>query len=792
MKKTLRILGWLVAALLTLIVVAALGLYFVLRASLPPLDGDLKLAGLKGPVTLTRDARGIVGIEAMDDLDAVRALGYVHAQERFFEMDMARRSAAGELSEILGSATLGMDKDKRRHRMRARLTDLWAKAAPAEKSLVGTYAEGVNAGLQSLGTRPWQYQVLRTTPQPWREIDTLLVGAEMTFMLQGRGIDDRLAEIGLRNMAGDALFAWLKPGGGEWDAALDGSAVANAPLPTARDLDTRAQPEKKTDTAARGIADVETAPGSNNWAAGRAATADGRAILADDMHLGIGVPAIWLRTQITVTAPDGAKRRLAGVTLPGVQSLVVGSNGDVAWGFTNSYGQWFDVVAHPREPAPTGLVKVTETIQVKGAQAVDIEVREAPWGPVLASDKAHDYSVWWTLYREGSINTVSHDLRLARDVDEAVAIAQRSGIPHQNFVVADRAGNIAWTIMGRIPAKGDAPRPTSRGRAVTPDQLPDGWLAPAKYPLIMNPSNGRLWTANSRQTGGAHGALIGDGGFDLGARAMQIRDRMTEKPVLNEKDLYGIQLDAESRFMKRWVTLALRVSGAQSDDKSKALARELAKWNGRADTDQVGYRIARQFRAVVMERLWEAWVAAARRGAPAAATEVQSAARAIKLSHDGRFEYPVWQAISAQAPHLLPLPYKTWDAFLAAQLIDTHDELVKLAGSLEKATWGERNRARFKHPFSRAMPFLGRWLDMPATPQAGDNHLPRVAAPGFGASQRMVVAPGREEEGIFTMPGGQSGHPLSPYFGAGNQEFHEGAAAPLLAGPPQHTLRLAP
>jgi penicillin amidase len=118
--------------------------------------------------------------------------------------------------------------------------------------------------------------------------------------------------------------------------------------------------------------------------------------------------------------------------------------------------------------------------------------------------------------------------------------------------------------------------------------------------------------------------------------------------------------------------------------------------------------------------------------------------------------------------------------------------LVAQTGSLDKATWGERNTTRFKHPFSRAMPFLSRFLDMPALPQAGDNHMPRVAGPTFGASQRLVVAPGKEERGILTVAGGQSGHPLSQFYGAGNLAWYEGNATPLLAGSERHALRLTP
>jgi penicillin amidase len=794
MKRPLRIAFRLLAAVSGVTLALLLGAWLTMRASLPALDGELKLAGLSAAATIGRDERGTAILRAANAIDGARVLGFLHGQERFFEMDLARRAAAGELSELFGKATLEMDKDKRRHRMRARLAAHYAAAPAADQAALTAYAEGVNAGLQALGSRPWQYWALRSTPRAWQPVDSMLVTAEMTFMLQARSIDERLAEIGLRNMVGDALFEWLKPSGGAWDAALDGSTLPLAPLPSPSQVNTR-------ESADRQVARLPTAelgsdpmpPGSNNWAVGGTAAAEGGAILADDMHLGIGVPAIWYRAQFEIGTGDDL-RRVAGVTLPGVPGMVVGSNGDLAWGFTNSQGQWFEIVAHPKA-APETLKTVDELILVKGGEPVTLKVREAPWGPLVAHDHAHDYSLWWAMYAAGGINLESLRLAGARNVDEALAIAQVAGIPHQNFLVADKAGNIAWTIMGRIPAKDGEARAVARGRALPVAQaarLPDGWLAPHKYPLIKNPPSARLWTANSRQTGGALAALIGDGGFDLGARARQIRERLHEKARLNEADLYAIQLDSESRFMQRWHALALSNARAGSGTKAAALAAELAKWNGRADADQTAYRIARQFRLATMGVLWETWLKAARRGAATQATEVKSAERPLPLASDGRFEYAVWQALEAKPDHLLPTPFKTWDEFLAAQLDAVYDTLIAQAGAIEKATWGQHNTARFKHPFSRALPLLSRVLDMPALPQSGDNHLPRVASPTFGASQRMVVAPGNEARGILTVAGGQSGHPLSPFYGAGHLEWHEGKAVPLLAGAQRHSLRLSP
>ena len=786
----LRVSRHLLLVILALAVLVLVVAYFALRSSLPMLAGDIAMADLnsplKAPVSIGRDERGTVQIAARDMSDATRALGFVHAQERFFEMDLARRSAAGELSALLGAATIKIDKEKRNHRLRARMEAAWKILPPVERESVGDYAAGVNAGLKALSARPWQYFLLRTTPEPWREVDSLLVVSEMYFMLQARGFEERFAEIELRKRVGDRIFEWLKPIGGEWDAALDSSTVTPSAMPAAAEIDTRKSAPTAVSTS--GHVSDEAFAGSNNWAVGGALTADGAAILADDMHLGLGVPNIWFRAQLVI-GEGGKTRRIAGVTLPGVPSVVVGSNGNVAWGFTNSYGQWFDWVALPKLANKAPITTHRESIAVKGNGNVDIEVREAPWGPILRADAANDYALAWTLYREGAVNFRANDIASAASVDEAIAIAQQSGIPHQNFVVADKAGNIAWTTMGRIPLRDSPSSGSNRGRLTPEAALPSTWLPPAQYPLIKNPADGQLWTANSRQLGGAGGAIIGDGGFDLGARAMQIRDRLREKTKLAEKDLYDIQLDRESRFLKRWASLATDVARTKPGEKTTAIAAQLKNWNGQADIGETGHRVARAFRQRVLDQLWQTWLATADRE-PAGSD--QSEKRYAAYLADGRFEYPAWQALTAKPMHLLPKAFAHWDDFLAKQLDAVHDELVQQNGTLAEATWGKRNVARIGHPFSRFIPALSTFLDMPKTPLAGDNHMPRVASPTFGASQRLIVSPGHEERGILTMPGGQSGHPLSPFFGAGHTAWLEGSSTPLLAGETKYALTLKP
>jgi penicillin G amidase len=781
MMRWVRWFGVAAAAIAAIVLLTILIIVLAMRGSLPQLDGDSRVTGLVQPVSVTRDAQGTVSIEATSRDDAIRALGFVHAQERFFEMDLARRAAAGELSALLGKATLKMDEAKRAHRFRSRFAETVLMLRYEDQALLKSYADGVNAGLESLSVKPWQYLALRAEPQPWTPQDTLLVIAEMYSMLQGRTMDTAFSEALLREKLDPALFAWLAPRGGSWDAALDASSFTAAKLPSPALIDTRrgtpppadATPPRRGSRSAALDRDAEALVGSNAWAITGQLTPHGGAMLANDMHLGLQVPNIWFRAQLRFTEA-GAVRQQVGVTLPGVPALVAGSNGHVAWGFTNAYGLWLDWV--PAKGLP--VTEANEVIEVKGEDPVTLKVRQTSAGPIIKSHDGRDFALAWSAHRPGAINIRMAAIARAQSVDEALAFAQGAGMPHQNLFIVDKAGNAAWTIAGLMHERNLKQADAGRARLATLDDVVYSALATEKYPLIKNPSGGRIWSGNNRKLGGVNGAVIGDGGGDLGARGQQIRDRLLEKNRFTEKELIAIQYDNESRFLKRWASV-IRFSATHAAQPGSAeMLAALQRWNGRADIDQVGHRVVRAFRNRVHDELWKAWVHAS---APSL-TKVAIA--------DARLEYPVWQAITEKPMHLLPQPFTSWDDFLSAQAAWVRDELIKAEGSIDKATWGNRNKASIKHPFTRIAPMLSPYLDMPATPLAGDNHMPAVALSTFGASQHMAVSPGREQDGILTMPGGQSGHPFSPFYGAGHEDWLKQRPAPLLAGEARHTLTL--
>jgi len=792
MRKLLRVTTRLLVVVLVLALVAALAGVWWVRGSLATLDGERPLEGLSAAASVERDALGVATITAANEADAARALGYVHAQERYFEMDLLRRSAAGELSALFGARAIERDKLVRQHRLRARVDDSLDAVAGDRLPVLEAYRDGVNAGLAALRSKPWPYLLLQAEPEPWTVTDTALAGYAMFFDLQDETNSRELALWRIREAVPAELYALVATDGSEWDAPLAGEARGNVvlPGPDVLDLRTLAIPEDNGDYKVSEPA----APGSNNFAVAGSLTADGRAIVAGDMHLGLGAPNIWYRARLRYAdarAPGG-QVDVNGFTLPGIPAVIVGGNGHVAWSFTNSYGDWLDFYrvdwanaerTRYRVPGGQQALRVTsEWIRVKGGPPVELKVRETRWGPITAElDDEASLALRWTAHLPGSLNFGLADLALAGNLDAGLAAADLAGIPAQNLVIGDRDGRIAWRITAQLPDRAgdcDATAPL----AVAAACRWAGWLSPTENPSLVDPPDGRLWTANNRLVDGDALGLIGDAGYANGARARQIRDGLMAKDQFTEADLLAIQLDDRALFLQRWHQ-ALQDEAARSDDDAlKALAAASAHWDGHASVDSVSFRLVRAWRLAVIERIQNGLLAPA-----------QAALGDRFVMPDlPQMEAITWPMLEQRPAHLLPRRFETWDALLADAAADIRTQL-KAAGELSGRRWGERNTAAICHPLAAALPGLVRpWLCMPADPLPGDGHMPRVQSPRFGASQRMVVAPGHEADGIIHMPGGQSGHPLSPFWGAGHAAWVRGDATPFLPGEPEHRLQLSP
>ena len=777
-QRVLRPVALLLLLLLLLLLAWAASVWLAAGGSRPRAEGSLPLAGLSAPVTIARDAQGVPVIRGASRVDVARALGFLHAQERFFQMDTLRRSAAGELSELFGPATIGIDETVRRHAFRSRSQAIVAAMSAEERRLLDAYVEGVNAGLEDLSSRPFEYRLLLARPRAWAPEDTVLAVFAMYLNLQPatprRELNRAHAEARLGPGWADFLFPSTTP----LDAAIDGSALPEPAMPAAM---------KSVPAAPRGrpsAGEVDTL-GSNNWAVSGALSSSGGGLVANDMHLGLSVPGTWVRARLIVTGAPALDA--TGVTLPGTPFIVAGSTGRIAWGFTNSYIDTSDAVIV--EQARPGFYRtaegeqafVTRTEPIRHRTGTtNLEVQETIWGPVMGKDAlGRTIAMRWTAHFPDAVKLAPFlALEQAQNVGEAIAIAHQGAIPQQNFVVADSAGSIGWTIIGQVPERfgfaGDD--------AVSFADGARGWrgqLAADAVPAVVNPEGGRIWTANARVIGGNAFPLLGDGGYDTGARAGRIRDLLLARDRFAPADFLAIQLDDVNVRNRWWQALLLsELEARRADPALAAMIPHVRQWGERALPESVGYRLVARFRSIAVESLYEAYLGRTESGGSYAPSQAEGPARRLL---DGR------------PAALVPPGLGSWEAFLGSVLADLAAEVrAEANGNLDDYRWGAIATAGVRHPLTRLLPMLSRFTDPVDVPVPGDRATVRAQAPGFGASERFAVSPGHEGDGLFHMPGSPSGNPRAPWYLAGHQAWVQGRPTPFLPGPARWELTLTP
>ena len=808
LRRILRGLLILLAVVAVLILGGGLYARSRVRASLPLTNGTAVVPGLAGSVTVERDAIGVPTITGGSREDVARALGFLHAQDRFFQMDLQRRQPAGELSGLVGPRAMEVDTNMRVHRLRDVAHRALGLAAPSYRRVLEAYTEGVNAGLAALGAPPFEYLVLRATPEPWIAEDSILTVLAMFNTLQGRQAEFERTLGAMRDSLPEPMFRFIATTGSEWDTPVVGQGTVRPPLPGAEVFDLRhvrvteaqrhggllgedQKPKRLRASASPWPVrdpEADSIIGSNNWAVAAAHSASGAAIVANDMHLAIGVPIIWYRASMVL-----ANQRITGLTLPGIPSLVVGSNGHVAWGFTNTGGDWSDLVRlepDPRDAAkyltpdgPKAFEVYRETIAAKGGPAKEVDVRWTIWGPVVWKDaRGREYAQRWIAHDAAALASDVTQPERARSVDELRNAIAGLGIPNQNVTMADTTGRIAWTIGGAIPRRvghdGLTPESWADGT-----RRWDGYLTAAEFPHIVDPPQGRIWTANAPVVDGAMLAAIGEGGYADGVRARLIRDRLIQLRKATPRDMLSIQLEDRALFLERWRKVVLEALSAPGSPLPAPVSefKRLVEttWTGRASPDSVAYRLVKEFRFAFVRQVM---------------TTLTAPARAIDPDFDYtrslRGESPVWQILTERPAHLLDPKFKSWDEAILVAVDTAIEQLTDGDRTLDGRTWGEANTAQILHPLASAIPIFGPYLNMPADALPGDVYTPRASTPRTGPSERMVVSPGREHEGILHMPTGQSGHPLSPHYGDQYRAWLIGEPTPFLPGPTVTTLIL--
>ncbi|HUL11318.1 MAG TPA: penicillin acylase family protein, partial [Methylococcaceae bacterium] len=745
--------------------------------------------GLSAPVTVYSDDLAVPSITAASREDAQRVLGYLHARDRLFQMEVLRRKSAGRLAELFGESALTLDRQQRSYGFEQAARTILASLPPDQRRALEAYAMGVNGFIEQAHDLPPEFIALGFQPAPWRLEDSLLVALGVFQILNGQEQDERMLSVMEKALPPD-LFAFLTPDVDSYTTVLLGGPESRRP---ARPIPARAfaalgQPD--TNLTAGGVDSEAVIAGSNNWVVSGAKTRDGRAIVANDMHLRLGLPNIWYRACLRY-----AGRELIGLTLPGLPMLVAGSNGRIAWGFTNVDADVLDLVKLELNPAnpeeyrtPEGwraFERRTETIRVKDGGEIPIELRDTVWGPVSSAPLlGQPVAVRWTALDPSFVDLGLLDMTEADTLEQAMSVMNRSGGPPQNVVLADADGRIAWTYLGRFPRRRGFDGSVSLSWAERPTAW-DGFIPPEQLPRVIDPPEGYLATANNRTLGRDYPYVIGHN-YAHGYRAYRIAERLRQMSKATEADLLELQLDTWSEFFEFYRQLALSAldDAARRDPLLEEAARYIDAWNGRMDVESLGIGLLATFRQKLAETVFAPMVGRCRE---------MDASFAYTWR---KMETPLRALLTERIPDTLPdKRYADWHALILDVLKTSAGELKEKhrVASLAELSWGKINRITIRHPFSQSAPALSWLLDMPTADSAGcSGFCVRILGGGHGATERMVISPDHPGDGILHMPAGQSGHPLSGHYRDQQPAWQEGIPLAFRPGDARHRLVFEP
>ena len=735
---------------------ALLGLsggYYWLSTSLPDAERSYTVAGIADAVEISRDERGIPRIRARTESDAYFALGFVHAQDRLWQMEAMRRFGAGRLAQVLGPKGLASDRFMRTLGV-TRLAREQVRALDQKtRAVLESYAAGVNAWMAAHGgALPPEFIALRFRPEPWKPADSLIWGKIMAMRLSGNWQDEMLrARLAGRLTAERIAELWpAHPPGG--------SAGAIAPPP---------------------VVSAPAVPGlprgaSNGWVVAGALTASGKPLLANDPHLGFGAPVLWYL--VRMEAPGFS---LAGATVPGVPFTIIGHNRHIAWGVSSTETDMQDLFTEQIDPDDAGRYLVPggsrpfetrrEVIAVKDADDVVLTVRVSRHGPVVSDKFAGEGKVFALaapfLERGDTTPGALSRINRAGGWDEFLAAVRGFHAPQLNMIYADTDGNIGFIAPGKVPI---------RTRSLFPRQ---GWTGAedwrgfipfARLPRSFNPGRGRIITANNRVVPDGYPYYITDD-WAPGYRARRIGELLDESRPQSPRTTARIQGDHVSLMARHLLPMMLNLRPGE-DRERRALAL-LEKWDGTMSRERPEPAIfsawLRQFnRAVYGDELGDLlggyW------------------------KHRPRF---IASVLGGRGPWCddvgTPETEEDCAGRLALALERALDGLEeRLGADMEDWRWGDLHRALFRHRLFSALPGLGPWADLAIATDGGGYTVNRGA---FRVSDskhpfQHIHGPGLRaifdlsdlDKSLFMIATGQSGNPLSPHYGDMLEDWRDG------------------
>ena len=815
-----RYVSFTIAWIIVLVVVAGgfgtLWLRSAAKAALPQLDGDIHLAGLSAPVTVRRDQHGVPHIDAASQEDMFVAQGYVTAQDRLWQMDTYRRSANGELAEILGPSLLRHDKAQRMFQFRRVAQRVYANLPPEERARYDAYARGVNLFInQHQNSLPAEFRLLHYAPRPWTGADSISIGTMMVDMLDTHWYAKLARERIAARLNNVKLESDLYPVGSWRDhpptgEILDLSRPHPQPPSNSDDEDNERSANRDQGSEIRDRRKMPGAPsirpllpdgwesmnpgksscndcipGSNSWVVSGSHTAGGKPLLSNDMHLGLNVPNIWYMADLR--APGF---HAAGVSLPGVPFIIAGHNDHIAWGFTALYAdvqdlyienvqgsnfQGNDAQWHP-------LAVDREVIHVRGRKDVNYDVRLTGHGPLLDPIFTKDsraIALKWTLY-DPALNSIPvYAINTASNWTEFSAALSQWSWPTQNVVYSDDQGHIGYHAIGRIPM-----RPS--GIANVPITVPandwQGYIPFDDLPNCFDPPSGFLATANSRVTSDKSKYPLTNDWADP-YRAERIYKLLQGRDHLTPADLLSVQTDIYSEVDQEMAhRLAYAIDHtANAGDQLRKAADLMRSWDGRLTIDSAAASIEVNARYALRPMLLEPKLG-------------KENAEGYQWSESN---FALEEIVMHASPDWLPSGYKDWDAFLT-EAVRRGMKDGDAPSDVSAWKYGSWHVVDLEHPLSNFVPFIGRIAGTGPQPLSGDTVTVKQVGRTFGPSQRFTMDWSNIDSSTEDIVLGESGNPYSPYFRDQWDDYYNGRTFPLPFTPAavsanaQHILRLLP
>ncbi|MDQ7849635.1 MAG: penicillin acylase family protein [Armatimonadota bacterium] len=783
-EVVVRLLRLLAVLGLVVLLLLAGGTVYLVRRPFPQIQGTLILAGLTAPVEVVRDRWGLPHIFAQGARDLFFAQGYVHAQDRLWQMELFRRTSAGRLSELFGPTTLQVDRLMRVVGLRRAAQATWAAAAgdPAMAEAVEAaqaYSEGVNAFISSHRHRlPLEFVILRAQPEPWTPVDSLAFGKLMAWVLGGNWRAEVLRAAlveGFGPEGAEALLPQQFPGA----PAILGHAGRRAHRATVA-APTAAPAAGAEPLAGASLLAGSPGTGSNSWVVAPARSASGGALLANDPHLDAQMPSIWHIDHLA-----GGAYNVIGVAFPGVPGIIIGHNRHIAWGLTNAMEDTQDLYLERFHFADPTLYLfrgrwerarvIREEINVRGRRDPEtIHVRLTRHGPILnpAIEGLKGFvALRWAALEPDRLLAALLGVNRASSWEEFRAALRHWSAPAQNVVYADRAGNIGYVMPGRLPRRGAG----HDGRLPVPGWSGEyewqGFLSPQELPALFNPPRGYIVTANNRVAPPDYPHLLGTA-YDIGVRALRITSLLEAEPRLDLERMARIQLDQTSPLAQRFVAAWQEVRIGDPD--LAALFAEITRWDGRLSADS---RPALLYQALLLELLRTLFEETLGSELFRRYLHTQAAVlRLLQLSEDP--DDPWWG--------------EGRDRTIEEALRRTVRDLERRLGpDRSRWRWGRVHTLALEHPLGRVR-VLAPVFNGPAPATGGDTFTVNVATYDPEMPYRQVVVPsmrllvdtGNWETARIIHTTGQSGLPFHRHYRDLTALWARGEYIPLLYARP--------